>query len=197
MIDLKFYIEKFKQMDSQKRYLIFGGIVAFIIILDIMVILSPQISIFNKLNKHIKARFQQLEQIKTNIERKKQWQQEIVKLQEQISQARLQVASQEEVSFVLETISRLAEKNTVYVDQITPQTPNRTFLTEDQMRRYYILPIVFKGRASYHSFGKFLNDLENNAQYFKIADFSLKPMIEARLLNVTLTVHIIIYENIK
>jgi len=157
MIDLKFYIEKFKQMDSQKRYLIFGGIVAFIIILDIMVILSPQISIFNKLNKHIKARFQQLEQIKTNIERKKQWQQEIVKLQEQISQARLQVASQEEVSFVLETISRLAEKNTVYVDQITPQTPNRTFLTEDQMRRYYILPIVFKGRASYHSFGKFLN----------------------------------------
>ena len=197
MIDAHFYIEKFKKLDASQRSLIFLGVLLLIVILDVLVLLYPQMSALKKLNTHIGNQSQQLLHIKANIERKKQWKEEIAKLKEQIAQARLQVTSKEEMPFVLETISHLAEKNAVQVDQVSPQTPNMIFLVEERMRRYYILPIIFKGRTSYHSFGRFLNELENHDHYFKIANFSLKPMVEARLLNATVTVHIIIYEEIK
>jgi len=197
MIDFNFYIEKFKAIDIKKRYLIFFGILIFVFFLDLVILMRPQFVALGKINRHISTQSKQLLEARSNIKKEKQLKREVESLQEQIFESRIQVVPKEEVPLVLEIISRLAEKNSISVDQLVPQTENALFLSQDKTRKYYVLAVIFKARSGYHNFGRFLNEIENHSYYFNIADFSMKSIDNSRLLNIVLTLNIIIYEELK
>ncbi|MBF0521478.1 MAG: type 4a pilus biogenesis protein PilO [Candidatus Omnitrophica bacterium] len=197
MTDLNKYIEQFQDLDIKKRYIIFFVVLLILLFLDIFVLMRPQIVYLGKINKNIKMQMRKNAESRSNISKKADIKKQEEDFKLKVQQAQLQVIPKDEVPFLLEIISKIAEKSALNVDQIVPHPEDLKLLLDDKTKKYYTLAISVKATGGYHNFGKFLNGLENHERYFDIAEFSLKPALDSRILSLQLTLNIIVYEEVK
>lgn len=161
------------KIDEKNRYYLLIGALVLIFLLDYFVIMRPQLVALTKIQPEIKILLQDIQTARDDTQKMGFYQGEIKRLQNVLEKTSQRVFSKEEVSAILERISRLAGETGMKIDQITPFNDDQEILLEDHKRTYYALPILLEAMSGYHDFGKFLNRLEQDDLFLSVATFSV------------------------
>ena len=192
------FFEKIKSalanLDEKNRYYIFGGILLFVFLLDYFLLMRPQLGALAKLNPENKILSEEIQKAKDDIQQLTHYQKEVEKAKQKVEEVNLKVRSREEVSAILETITLLANKNGVKIEQITPDTTDQKVLLDNKERKYYALPIDVQAKAGYHDLGRFLNQVETEGLFLAVNNFTISSSGELRYQNVKLTLKAIVFE---
>lgn len=161
------------KIDEKSRYYILIGVLLFVFLLDYFILMRPQLVTLTKINPEIKILAQDLKKTREDVQKLGFYQGEVKQLEGELAETSQKVKSKEEVSIILEQISRMANQNHVKIDQIMPFIEDQKVLLEDNRRIYYALPILVQARGGYHDFGRLLNDLDNNDLFLYVTVFSI------------------------
>ena len=173
-IDLSKIVDYFNNLNDQARYAILGGAVFLIILLDIFFLVLPQINGIVHVNDQIKELSEDTQQVLTDRQRANQLRKNLQGERVRLSSLSRKVRSIQEVPAILGTISSIAKKYGVIIDQLVPEKDQQEDLTATADGKYYALPILIKAHCGYHMFGHFLNKLENGDMYFILKDFIIQ-----------------------
>jgi Tfp pilus assembly protein PilO len=172
--DVSSLIEKFNGLSDQVRYGVLAGVAAFIVLVDVLLLMFPQIGAINDLHSQIDKLTSDTEQVTTDKQRigllRKNLEQEKI----QLSGLSTKVQSIQDVPVILGNISSAANEYGIKIDELDPQKSLQESLMKTPDAQYYGLPIVFKAHGGYHAFGHFLNTLENNDMSFIMKEFSIQ-----------------------
>lgn len=190
-------VERLQNMDEKQRYMVFGGILLFVFLVDYFLLMKPQLDALYKVNSDSNVVSGQLKEAKDNIQKKDFYIKEVDKLKEKVVQSNEKVKTKDEVPFILEKISLLADQNNIKIDQILPNSENQELVLEDNSKKYYSLPIFIQARSNYHNFGRFINGIENSNIFFNIKSFTVTATENDREHKILLTLDAIIYETVS
>lgn len=168
--------------------------VVIIVALDFFVLLGPQWGSLSKINPKIKTLSDELKSTKDNIDKMAFYINQSNKLKIKFDEMSARVKPREEVPIILERISRLALKNNIKIDEMTPDQTNQKELLKEKERTYYALPIVIEANSDFHSFGRFLNQVETDDVIFLVNSFKIVSRGEARQHDIKLTLDAIVYD---
>lgn len=184
--------EFLKNAGNRTKYMIFGGILLFIFLLDYFLIMSPQLSTLVKVSTKISTLAADIERTKNDMIRLPQYKTDIEKLKNELALLEQSIQPKEAVPIILERISQQAIADGVKVDQITPGQ-NQEMLLEKDGKQYFSLLISMEARCGYHNFGRFINHLENDSIVFWPDNILMTNVGEQRTNLVKLTLQTIIY----
>jgi len=185
-------------IDEKNRNFILGGILLAIFLLDYFVVLQPQLSTLNKLTPQIKILSEDLVRARTNIQRINQYRKQSRELEGKMDFINQGIKSKEEVSVILEKISRVANNCNVHINQMTPFVDEQELLLENNDGKYFSLPISIEAGAGYHDVGVFLNEIESKSASLLIDKFTFAAKVNDRMKHtVRLTLRAIIFEKKK
>src|SRR3989338_3500201 len=199
---MNFSIEKFfktlSNMSEKNQYYVFWAVLGFLLLINYFFITSPQLSRLSFLGPTSKKFSEDYQEAKRNIKKFTQYRVEVVWLKEQLDFINQSIKSREEVPLILETISRLASKSGIKIDQIMPNTQaEETILIDDDIR-YNSLPIFIQAKGGYHQLGRFINAIETESLTLDVAGFSITSGQEDALTQpIQLTIKTIIFEKSK
>jgi len=178
-------------------YTIIAGIVV-VLVVDFFVLMQFQLSNLRSLNPKLTTLSQDLKLAKTNIKQMANFQSEIKQLTIKNQEMNSKIKSKEEIPLVLESISRLASKYGVVIDQIVPNTNSEEVVMKNNDGQYLAVPVKVEAYSAYHNFGRFLNQLENEEKFFTISDFSIIGNTQDAVHHsISLTLRILIFEEGK
>jgi Tfp pilus assembly protein PilO len=173
-IDFSYFIEKYNQMDVKIRYLIFGGILLLILLLDIFTFLGWQGMFLKQIDLDNQTIKQDIQSLKTDLQRIDQIKAGLQNSRSQLEAMNVKIRPIEDVPSILEEISRLASDSGIKIDQLTPQTDSQQVLIATGPLKYLALPIVIQASSGYHMFGHFLNQLETAKLFFTISSLVIE-----------------------
>lgn len=179
--------------EKNQRYFLIGALL-FIFLLDYFILMRPQLVTLTKINPEIKLLSRDIEKAQEDIGKLAFYQAEVKGLESQLAQTSQKVKSKEEVSLILEQISRLANQNNIRIDQIMPFMEEQKVLLEDTKRTYYALPIFVQAKSGYHDLGRFLNQLEKNDLFLYVTSFSIITGEDARTHALKMDLQAIVFE---
>ncbi len=171
---MKQIIDQFNKLNDQARYAIVVVVIFLFILVDVLLLVLPQMSGISNVNDQIKKISDDTQDILANRGR-------IDFLKRNLQNSRLQldslsnkVRALQEVPAILSTISSIANEYGVKIDQLVPKKGSQTVVISTPEAKYYALPVEIKARCGYHKFGYFLNQLENSNLYFVMKDFIIQ-----------------------
>ena len=158
--------------EKNPYYTLIAGLVIFLV-LDYFLLMQFQLSNLRSLNPKLVSLSQELKLAQTNIRDMGKFRDEIKELMVKSQDINSEIKSKEEIPLILENISRLASKYGVAIDQIVPNPTNEEVIMKNNDGQYLTVPVKVEASGGYHNFGRFLNQLENEEQFFTISDFSI------------------------
>jgi Tfp pilus assembly protein PilO len=173
-LDLNKIVGQFNSLNDQARYAILGGCVLLIILLDVFLLVMPQIGGISDVNDQIKKMSDDTQEVLTDRMRIRQLRKNLQATRDQYNALNSKVRPIQEVPVILSTISSVANEFGVKIDQLAPDKSREQTLKAASADRYYALPVLIKARCGYHMFGHFLNKLENGDMYFIMSDFIIQ-----------------------
>jgi len=196
-MNLKFFdkiTSTVENMDEKQRYYIFAGILVFIFLLDYYILMRPQLATLTKIIPEINILEKDLKSAKNDIQRLEQYNIEVERLKEEVDTINLRIEAREEVPLILERLSLMANQNGVRLDQIMPNTLDQELILENNKRSYYALPILIEVRSDYHSFGRFLNQIERSDVFLSVENFTIAAAKDTKNHAIKLRLEAIVYE---
>jgi len=172
--DLNKIIEMFNSLNDQTRYAVLGGIVFLVIVLDVIFLMVPQISGIVDINHQITKMSQDSQQVLVDRQRINQLKKNLEISRLQFNNLNDKIRPIQEVPSILDTISSVANENSVKIDQLEPDKAHQEVLKSTPDAKYYALPLEIKAHCGYHMFGHFLNKLENGNMFFVMKDFIIQ-----------------------
>ena len=124
--------ELISKIDEKNRHYFLIGALLFIFLLDYFILMRPQLVTLTKINPEIKLLSQDIEKAREDIGKLDFYQTEVKRLESQLAQTSQKIKSKEEVSIILEQISRLANQNNIRIDQIMPFIEEQKVLFENK-----------------------------------------------------------------
>ncbi len=194
---LRDFMAFIKNADEKTLYYIFGGVLVFVLILDYLILMRPQINALTRASSQISVLQQEISTTENHLLRLNNYRDEIKKLKEDIERSQFRIRSREEVAVILERISRLANEYNIKIDQIKPETGSQKSLLKSSDREYFNLPFSFQGSCDFHQFGKFLAKLEQDEIFFKAASFNIIPTDDLKKQDIKVTINTIVYDEKK
>ena len=173
-LDLTKIIEYFNSLNDQARYAILAGVVFLIILLDVFLLVLPQIGSITGIDDQIKKLSEDTQQVSVDKKRINLLRKNLQEVRNQFSALSIKVRPIQEVPVILSTISSIANEYGVKIDQLIPEKNQQEALNNAADGKYYALPVVIKARCGYHMFGHFLIKLENEDLYFIMKDFIIQ-----------------------
>jgi Tfp pilus assembly protein PilO len=173
-LDLKTIIEYFNNLNDQARYGLFGGVVFVIILLDVFLLVLPQLGSIADINDQIKKLSEDTQQVLVDRQRSNLFKKNLQEARNKLSALNIKVRPIQEVPAVLSTISSVAKEYGVKIDQLIPEYNQLEDLNATQDGKYYALPVLIKARCGYHQFGRFLNKVENGDLFLIMKDFIIQ-----------------------
>lgn len=132
-----------------------------------------QVAALQSLGPKVKDLGQEVENSRNNIARMPQYQQELRQLKVKLNYVGKKVKAKEELPNLLETISRIAGKNSVKLEQVMPQAAAQQPVLENSDGKYFAVPIMVEAKSGYHEFGRFLNQLEQEGVFTELSEFTV------------------------
>ena len=173
-LDLNKIIDYFNKLNDDVRYCLLVGAVLLVVLLDVFLLVLPQMGAISSLNDQMKTMSDDTQQVLGDRGR-------VSVLRKNLQETRMafmllssRVRPVQEVPAILSTISSIANEYGVKIDQMVPEKNQQEALTSSPEGKYYALPVVIKARCGYHKFGRFLNKLENGELYFILKDFIIQ-----------------------
>jgi len=189
--DLNKILEQFNNLNDQTRYAALGGVVFFILLLDIFLLVLPQMGAISDINAQVKQLSDDTQQVLTDKQRIKQLKKNLEDSRAQLDALTQKVRPIQEVPAILSTISGIANEYGVKIDQMDPEKNQQEALKAASADKYYALPVLIKAHCGYHMFGHFLNKLENENMYFIMKDFIIQndgPNSNTHLFSLTIKI---------
>ncbi len=186
--------EVVSKINEKNRRYIFIGALLFIFLLDYFILMRPQLNTLTKINPEIKLLSQDIEKAQGDIGKLAFYQAEVKRLEGQLAQTSQTIKSKEEVSIILEQISRMANQNNIRIDQIMPSIESQKVLLDDSKRTYYALPILVQAKSGYHDLGRFMNQLEKNDLFLYVTSFSILTGEDAHAHTLKMNLQAIVFE---
>jgi Tfp pilus assembly protein PilO len=172
--DLNKVLEQFNNLNDQTRYAVLGALVFVIILLDVFLLVMPQIGSISDNNDQIKQLSDETQQVLTDRQRIRQLKKNLEDSRAQLNALTARVRPIQEVPAILSTISSIANEYGVKIDQLEPEKGQQESLKAASADKYYALPVLIKAHCGYHMFGHFLNKLEQEDMYFIMQDFIIQ-----------------------
>lgn len=172
--DLNKIFEQFNNLNDQARYAVLGGVVLLIILLDVFLLVLPQIGGIADVNGQIKKISDDTQEVLTDRQRIRQLRKNLQDSRDQFNSLGTRVRPIQEVPVILSTISSIANEYGVKIDELAPEKSQQESLKAASADKYYALPVSIKARCGYHMFGHFINKLENEDMYFIMKDFIIQ-----------------------
>lgn len=186
--------ELISKIDEKNRHYFLIGALLFVFFLDYFILMRPQLVTLTKINPEIKMLSRDIEKAREDIQKLSFYQSEVKRLESLLAETSQKVKSKEEVSIILEQISRMANQNNVKIDQFMPFVEDQKVLLDDNKRSYYALPILVQGRSGYHDLGRFLNQLEKSNLFLYVTSFSIIAGEDARAHALKMNLQAIVFE---
>ncbi|OGW96519.1 MAG: hypothetical protein A2Z81_00710 [Omnitrophica WOR_2 bacterium GWA2_45_18] len=184
------------KVDEKKRFYLFIGVLVFVFLLDYLILMRPQLSTLMKINPEINILSQDIKQTQDDLLKISFYKSEVDRLRKNIKEVNQMIRSKDEVPLILERISRLANQNSIKIDQIMPNTQGQEILLDNKEQKYFKLPVLVEARGGFHNLGRFLNTIENDKMIVTIVDFDITKLNETNTLAVRLTLEAVIFEEI-
>ncbi len=182
------------KINKGNQYYVLGGLILFVFLFDYFLLMRPQLSSSAKASQEIKKLAGDFKKAKEDLAKSGGYQKEVDRLKEKFESMSRKVKSKEEVSLILERVSRLAYKNGIKIDQMVPNSQEIEVLVKNNDRSYSALPILVEAKTGYHNLGKFINDIERDDMFLTVDSFTISTIMESRQLEVQLTLKAIVFE---
>lgn len=173
-LDLSKILEYFNNLNDQARYGLLAGVVFLVILLDVFLLILPQMGGIAHINSQIKQMSEDTRQVLTDRQRINGLKKNLQEERDQLNVLSRKVRTLQEVPAILGTISSVANEYGVKIDQLAPEKNQQEALSTALGSKYYALPVVIKAHGRYHMFGRFLNALENGDVSFILKDFVIQ-----------------------
>lgn len=173
-LDLNTILGYFNNLNDQARYAVLTGVIFLILLLDVFLLLLPQMNGIANNNDQIKQLSADTQQVVVDKEQISVLKKNLQNERAQASSLSVKVRATQEVPAILGTISSIANEFGVKIDQLVPEKNQQEVLTSDADGKYYALPVLIRAHCGYHMFGQFLNKLENEDLYFILKDFIIQ-----------------------
>ncbi len=171
---MKKILESFNKLNDQARYCAFVVVVFMIILLDVLLLVLPQMGSIANISDQIKKMSEDTEEVYADRGRDNQLKKDLQKERLQLKALSIKVRPIQEMPVILSDISSIANEYGVKIDQLVPEKTQQEVLTTAADGKYYALPVVIKVRCGYHKFGHFLNKIENENMFFIMKDFIIQ-----------------------
>ena len=173
MKTLEKIFDVFSRVMEKNRYLVVGIILLFIFLLDYFLIMKPQLGLLNSVNPKLTILEQDIKELRENIPKINLYQKEINQLKEQFQKTGYRIPYKEEMSLILEGISRLANQNKIKIAQMMPVKGAQELLLKNNEGKYYSFSIFVDVEGSYHDIGRFVNKIEKDDIFKSISALSI------------------------
>lgn len=190
-------LAKVKNLDERSRYLLLGGVVVLVFLLDFFVLMRPQFAALSKIHPKIKTVSDNIHRAQNDISNMPGYALQAAQLKEKLEDAGQSVYSKEEIFLILERISLLANQHNVKINSIMPDLQQQEPLVEETDRTYYAVPIVIEAASGYHDFGRFLNAVEQDETALDVDNFSINSSSDTARHALKLTFKALVFENKK
>jgi type IV pilus assembly protein PilO len=158
-------------------YLVIGGIVFFILLMDYFILLHPQLRMMGAVNKQTGTFSRNLKTARRDIASLEQFRKRLDTLQEKIALAGERIAREEEMPVVLENISQTAKQSNLKITQLKPSREEEKVVAITPTGVIYELPVMVEARCGYHQLGNFINQLENGKTLVSVSGLQILPSL--------------------
>lgn len=174
MKDLKNKILSLLSSGNNKvSYYLLAGVIVFVLLFDYIFLMRFQLRALGSLGPQISRYQRDIQQAKHHLERVALYEAQAVELRNDFHKIRSSILTQEEVPMILESISRMASKSGVQINQIMPLRESQQKVLEAKEAFYSTLPIFIQGQADYHAVGRFINKIETNDVFLMVQSFDI------------------------
>ena len=167
------FLSMIAKVNEKNPYYLVIGVLVLVLLLDYFLIMQFQLGALRKMGSKLTEIKSEIERFETNYGRINKYKSEIQMLDDKLEGLQNRIARTEDISAVLEGLSRMANSNKVFVEQLLPDTNWDEPVLEDEEGRYFLLPVAINAKGGYHNFGRFLNDLEERGTLMKIAQIEI------------------------
>src|SRR3989338_8205400 len=147
---LEVLLDKLPPLEDKNRNFILIGFMGAILLVFYFVAIGPQLGTLSKVNPQISLMSQDIIKAKEDSQKVSEYQGEIGKLENTITEINQRIRSREELPVVLEGISRLADEHNVHVNQLMPQVEAQEVLLTNSEGKFFGLPILLDVSSGYH-----------------------------------------------
>ncbi|MEW5895482.1 MAG: type 4a pilus biogenesis protein PilO [Candidatus Omnitrophota bacterium] len=186
------------KVNEKNPYYLIISILVLALVLDYFLIMQFQLKAMRQLNPRIielKGSFKQFEMNKARVD---SYQKNIIDLDVQLGELEKRIKTTEEIPVVLEEISRIGNQYKFFIEQILPETSLEESTFKNNEGSYYLLPVRLEARSSYHSFGRFLNELESKGSLMKVEKITMTSNDEnPRQHAIKLNIQTVIFDPVK
>lgn len=152
-----------------------GVIIFFVLFLDYLILLRPQLVILGQIKRQINALSADLKSTKEGIASIDQLKKQRAFLQSRIGTVGERITPEGEIPVVLENISKIAKQTNLKITQIKPSRESEKMIATSPVGVIYELPILVEGRCGYHQLGSFVNKLEGSKIFMDLAGMEMVP----------------------
>lgn len=162
------------QINAKNPYYMLGLFLAVLFLADYLLLMQFQLRVLYVLNPKVGILGKELRTTKDDIAKRAEYQQELQRLSEKVKAMNTKIRTREEMTLIIDNVSRLARANGVRIEQIMPDSESSEPILKNTGGQYFIIPLRVEARAGYHSFGKFLNQIEREEAFLTLGDFSIQ-----------------------
>ena len=161
-------LKTIKEVNAQNPYYLIIGVLVLVLLLDYFLIMQFQLGALRTLGPRVMEIKSDIDLFEKNKGRIGKYKNTIKELDQKLESLQNRIKNTEDISEVLEGISRTANDNAVFFEQILPEIDLSDPAFENKQGRYFLLPVTMSARSGYHHFGRFLNDLEERGTLMQV-----------------------------
>ena len=157
---------------KNQKFIIYGALCLCIFIADFYLVLRPVVGGLMRVMPEVNSKASRANIMNIDIRSIQNYQKQINNYKANLSGYKRRFSTKEEISPLLKSLSDTAKTYGVKIVSITPLEG----LEEKQAKAasaYRKIPIFLRAVSGYHSFGLFLNRLENSDTFMRVADLKI------------------------
>jgi len=183
------------KINEKNPYYLIIGVLVMLLLADYFFIMRFQLGTLRALGPKKSELADHFKQFETNRSRVEKYKKDIVLLDEKLVGLEGRLRTVEQIPAVLEELSRAANRNKIFVQQILPDTNLAKPVLKNDEGQYYRMSVVVEGKSGYHHFAKFLNELEETGSLMRVNQLGITSAADnPRQHQVKLEVQAVIFE---
>jgi len=163
--------------EAQKKLLLISlGAMAFILLVYFFLLLRPTLGTLMDIAPRVQKLRMEIKAVQNDLEFEDRLKAKRVSLEDQLKLYANKLSRERELPSLLEDLSRTARTSNIKILGITPQDKAlaKISLKAKESEVYQEHPISVTAESGYHQLGTFVNKLENNERFMRIADINIK-----------------------
>lgn len=183
------------KINDKNPYYLIIGVLVFFLLMDYFLFMRFQLGVLRTLGPKRSEIADGFRQFETNRSRVDKYKKDVVLLDKKLAVLEGRIRTVEQIPAILEELSRAANRNKIFVEQILPDTNLGDPVLKNADGQYYLMSVVIEAKSGYHNFGRFLNELEETRALMKISQVNISSNVgNPRQHQIKLEVQAVIFE---